>query len=108
MSKVLLLSLYAIDPVYRVYYYFYERTREALLRSKSSKALSTLESMLTGLIAGSATTMISNPIWVVQTSQAVRSMSVEGQSAPKKLGFFESAKNIVAKDGIGYAYAWKS
>lgn len=94
-------SLLGIAVTNGVYYYFYERTREALLRSKSSKALSTLESMLTGLIAGSATTMISNPIWVVQTSQAVRSMSVEGQSAPKKLGFFESAKNIVAKDGIG-------
>jgi len=36
-----------------VYYYFYERSRETILRSKSEgKSLSTLESMLTGLIAG--------------------------------------------------------
>ncbi|KAJ3547664.1 hypothetical protein NMY22_g1568 [Coprinellus aureogranulatus] len=93
-------SLLGIAVTNGVYYYFYERTREVLLRSKSSKALSTLESMLTGLIAGSATTLISNPIWVVQTSQATRTMG-NGAAAQKKLGFLESAKNIVAKDGIG-------
>ncbi|KAF5331627.1 hypothetical protein D9611_007697 [Ephemerocybe angulata] len=93
-------SLLGIAVTNGVYYYFYERTREALLRSKSSKALSTLESMLTGLIAGSATTLISNPIWVVQTSQATRTMSTEGSASVKKLGFFESAKTIIAKDGL--------
>lgn len=110
-----------------MYYYFYERTREAILRSKAgSKALSTPESMLAGLIAGkhlflcvisseaehkprlwssgSATTVISNPIWVVQTSQAVRTMggnSSEG-TIVKKLGFFETLKNLLAKEGPGY------
>lgn len=38
--------------IYSVYYYFYERSKETILRSRSSKALSTLESMLAGLIAG--------------------------------------------------------
>ncbi|RXW25254.1 hypothetical protein EST38_g600 [Candolleomyces aberdarensis] len=94
-------SLLGIAVTNGVYYYFYERTREALLRSKSSKALTTLESMLTGLIAGSATTIISNPIWVVQTSQAVRTLSSDSSVRVKKLGFFESAKNIIAKDGVG-------
>ncbi|KAJ2931628.1 hypothetical protein H1R20_g5397, partial [Candolleomyces eurysporus] len=94
-------SLLGIAVTNGVYYYFYERTREALLRSKSSKALTTLESMLTGLIAGSATTIISNPIWVVQTSQAVRTLSSDSSVQVKKLGFFESAKNIIAKDGVG-------
>ena len=62
----------------RVYYYFYEGTRKFILKARSgSKGLSTLESMLAGLIAGSATTVISNPIWVVQTTQAVYSMSTE-------------------------------
>ncbi|TEB30242.1 mitochondrial carrier [Coprinellus micaceus] len=93
-------SLLGIAVTNGVYYYFYERTREVLLRSKGSKALSTLESMLTGLIAGSATTLISNPIWVVQTSQATRGMGA-GETVQKKLGFFESAQNIIAKGGIG-------
>lgn len=36
-----------------VYYYFYERSRGIILNFKAGpKALSTLESMLTGLIAG--------------------------------------------------------
>ncbi|QRW05066.1 mitochondrial carrier protein [Ceratobasidium sp. AG-Ba] len=37
-------------------------------------ALSTLESMLAGLLAGSATTITSNPLWVIQTTQAVRTL----------------------------------
>ena len=37
----------------RVYYYFYERSRGAILKSKpSDKGLNTLESILTGMIAG--------------------------------------------------------
>ncbi|KAF8165368.1 mitochondrial carrier domain-containing protein [Crassisporium funariophilum] len=97
-------SLLGIAVTNGVYYYFYERSREILLRSKTgSKALSTLESMLSGLIAGSATTLISNPIWVVQTSQAVRTLG-SGSNQPaiiKKLGFFETVQNILAKDGLG-------
>jgi len=75
--------------------------------------------MLTGLIAGknivrvyawfldvplgSATTIISNPVWVIQTSQAVQTMGTD-PSHPvitKKLGFFETIQNILAKDGVG-------
>jgi len=63
--------------------------------------------MLAGVIAGSATTIISNPIWVIQTSQAVRTMSTSPSdpSRPvpviKKLGLIETLHNILAKDGIG-------
>jgi len=84
-----------------VYYYFYERSREIILRIRSgSKALSTPESILIGLIAGSATTIISNPIWVVQTTQAVQTPS--GQTAaPERLGFFDTVRSILTKDGPG-------
>ena len=44
----------SIDRI-SVYYYFYERSRETILRSRTGlggKGLSTLESMLAGLIAG--------------------------------------------------------
>jgi len=95
-------SLLGIAVTNGVYYYFYERARETILRSRAgSKALSTSESMLTGLIAGSATTIISNPIWVVQTSQAVRTMSTDSNEGAviKKLGFFETLKNLLAKEG---------
>ena len=108
-----------------VYYYFYERSRAVILSSRSgSKGLSALESILTGLIAGKAvhvcsisnspsssastglaTTVISNPIWVVQTSQAVRTMGGSSDSSQtaviKKLGFIETSRKLLAKDGIG-------
>ncbi|KAF8310060.1 mitochondrial carrier [Cantharellus anzutake] len=66
--------------VLRVYYYFYEKSREIILKGREkgvSQALTTPESMLAGLIAGSATTAISNPIWVVQTTQAVQTVQEE-------------------------------
>jgi adenine nucleotide transporter 17 len=97
-------SLLGIAITNGVYYYFYERSRETILRSRTGggKGLSTLESMLAGLIAGSATTIISNPIWVIQTSQAVRTLEDNDQPVfVKKLGFSETVQNILAKDGLG-------
>ncbi|KAG9219334.1 hypothetical protein CCMSSC00406_0001744 [Pleurotus cornucopiae] len=97
-------SLLGIAVTNGVYYYFYERSRGLILNSRTgSKGLTTLESMLAGVIAGSATTMISNPIWVVQTSQAVQSMQNDSAlpgTSSKKLGIAETIKNIFAKDGI--------
>ncbi|EPQ59215.1 mitochondrial carrier [Gloeophyllum trabeum ATCC 11539] len=99
-------SLLGIAITNGAYYYFYERSRGIILASrKGSKALSTLESMLAGVIAGSATTLISNPIWVVQTSQATRTMegspdvAREGP-AIKKLSIVETVQHIMRKDGI--------
>jgi adenine nucleotide transporter 17 len=101
-------SLLGIAVTNGAYYYFYERSRGVIVNARSGgKGLSTLESILTGLIAGSATTIISNPLWVVQTSQAVRTLDVSpaDSSHPKviekKLGFIETVKNILAKDGAG-------
>ncbi|CAG8625338.1 10151_t:CDS:2 [Acaulospora colombiana] len=86
--------------------------RSSLLAARSSpgsKGLSTVESLLNGFIAGSATSIISNPIWVIQTQQAVRTMvpSSNDPNAPekvaviKKLSFMETAMNIINKSGVG-------
>ncbi|GLB33782.1 putative mitochondrial carrier (TC 2.A.29) family protein [Lyophyllum shimeji] len=99
-------SLLGIAVTNGVYYYFYERSRASILKSRSGgKGLTMLESILAGIIAGSATTIISNPIWVVQTSQAVRTMNqaspdAQGEVTVKKLGFVQTVKHILAKDGI--------
>lgn len=96
-----------------------------MLSSRSgSKGLSTLESMITGLIAGgspsmpplggplkletgSATSIISNPIWVVQTTQAVQSMgkptdpssSTSTPQPVQKLSILQTVQHILATDG---------
>lgn len=56
---------------------------------------------------GSATTIISNPIWVVQTSQAVHvanddagSPDTASPKQPKKLSISEAIEKIVSKDGL--------
>lgn len=96
------------SPLRSVYYYFYETSRNFILKARTgSIGLSTLESMLAGLIAGSATTLISNPIWVVQTTQAVYSMSedkdtarpTEGASETRP-GILQTIQHILRKDGI--------
>jgi len=104
-------SLLGIAVTNGVYYYFYERSRGLILAAKPTpaKGLSTLESMLTGCLAGSATTIISNPLWVIQTAQATRTMPVKASAGAdaavvrvpiKKLGFIATIQNIISTDGI--------
>ncbi|KAF9507079.1 hypothetical protein BS47DRAFT_1378002 [Hydnum rufescens UP504] len=104
-------SLMGVGITNGFYYYFYEQTREGLLKRRpkgASQALTTLESMLTGLVAGSATTILCNPIWVVQTTQAVQTvqdLSSSGHSQPSrvttKMGIIETISHIIRKGGIG-------
>lgn len=55
-----------------MYYYYYEWSRAAFLKARSTPRLSTLESMLAGALAGSATVLLTNPIWVINTRMTTR------------------------------------
>ncbi|KAL9579886.1 MAG: hypothetical protein Q9212_004835, partial [Teloschistes hypoglaucus] len=73
-------ALFGISVTNFVYYYWYEWTRAfferaAIRSSRASKNLTTIESMIAGAIAGSATVLITNPIWVVNTRMTARSQS---------------------------------
>jgi len=98
-------SLLGVAITNGVYYYFYESSKGVIIRSRSgSQALSTVESMLAGLIAGSATSVISNPVWVIQTSQTVRGMDAStSESVPpspqKRLGVFATAARLMQTGG---------
>ncbi|KAH9959196.1 mitochondrial carrier [Russula dissimulans] len=97
-------SLLGIAVTNGVYYYFYESTKGVIVQSRrGSQALSTLESMLAGLIAGSATTVISNPVWVVQTAQMVSGMDADSAETPapppKHLGLFATAARLFRTGG---------
>jgi len=72
--------------------------------------MTTLESMFNGWVAGSATSIVSNPIWVVQTQQAVKASQIEkakaeGVIVPKKLSLYETVQDIVQKGGFKALWA---
>ncbi|GKT47059.1 peroxisomal membrane protein PMP47A [Colletotrichum spaethianum] len=87
-------ALFGISVTNFVYYYWYEWTRAffetaAVKAGRASKKLTTVESMIAGAIAGSATVILTNPIWVVNTRMTTRSSSADKDeeaqaSKPKK------------------------
>lgn len=88
-------ALFGISVTNFVYYYWYEWTRSgfekaAITAGRASKKLTTVESMIAGAIAGSATVLLTNPIWVVNTRMTTRKRNKEsdesllpGAKAPK-------------------------
>lgn len=71
-------ALFGISVTNFVYYYWYEWTRAAFEAAaeragRPSKKLTTVESMIAGALAGSATVILTNPIWVVNTRMTTRS-----------------------------------
>jgi adenine nucleotide transporter 17 len=54
---------------------FFEKA--AIKAGRASKKLTTVESMIAGAIAGSATVLITNPIWVVNTRMTARKSDAE-------------------------------
>ncbi|KAM0257832.1 hypothetical protein ACHAQJ_004136 [Trichoderma viride] len=70
-------ALFGISVTNFIYYYWYEWTRAffekaATRAGRASKKLTTIESMIAGAIAGSATVIITNPIWVINTRSITR------------------------------------
>lgn len=75
-------ALFGISVTNFVYYYWYEWTRAffekaAARAGRASKKLTTVESMIAGAIAGSATVILTNPIWVVNTRVTTRKHQAE-------------------------------
>ena len=77
-------ALFGISVTNFVYYYWYEWTRAffeaaAVKAGRASKKLTTVESMIAGAIAGSATVILTNPIWVINTRMTTRKHQAEGE-----------------------------
>lgn len=86
-------ALFGISVTNFIYYYFYEGTKSVLQTRKAAKNLSTAESMLAGTIAGSTTSILTNPIWVVNTRMTVR----DGGEKATTIG---TITDIIHRDGV--------
>ena len=80
-------ALFGISVTNFVYYYWYEWTRSffekaAITSGRASKKLTTIESMIAGAIAGSATVLLTNPIWVVNTRMTARKSESDENELP--------------------------
>lgn len=67
-------AIFGISVTNFVYYYWYEWSRSGLARRGGRKGgnLTVVENMLAGALAGSATVLITNPIWVVNTRMTAK------------------------------------
>lgn len=70
-------AVFGISVTNFVYYYWYEFTRTAFEKAaikagRRGRKLTTIESMIAGAVAGSATVLMTNPIWVVNTRMTAR------------------------------------
>ncbi|KAK5660649.1 hypothetical protein OQA88_12013 [Cercophora sp. LCS_1] len=102
-------ALFGISVTNFVYYYWYEWTRAffenaAAKAGRASKKLTTVESMIAGAIAGSATVILTNPIWVVNTRMTTRKADAEDEALPgvekkKKLSTLGTLLNLLKTEG---------
>ncbi|KAI1178224.1 mitochondrial carrier [Nemania sp. FL0916] len=99
-------AVFGISVTNFVYYYWYEWTRAffeqaAAKAGRSRRKLTTLEAMMAGALAGSATVILTNPIWVVNTRMTTRRESLEASQELVVEG--SGAKAVHATDARGRA-----
>ncbi len=109
-------ALVGISITNFVYYYWYEWTRAffenaAAKAGRASKKLTTIESMIAGAIAGSATVILTNPIWVVNTRITTKRHAVEediekgvvggeGQKRPRRVTAIGTLLGMLRNEGF--------
>jgi len=106
-------ALFGITVTNFVYYYWYEFSRAFFQRTTKKANLSTVESMAAGALAGSATVLLTNPIWVVNTRMTARKSGSDSglptkegeepnEKAPSTIG---TLMKIVKEDGFMRLFA---
>ncbi|GEQ66713.1 hypothetical protein JCM33374_g376 [Metschnikowia sp. JCM 33374] len=99
-------AIYGITLSNFIYYYFYELTSNVFLRAnvssrKKSRGLSTIQSIITGAIAGAITVFGTNPFWVANT----RMMTKAKEDGEKSRSAVKALLEIVQNDGISTLFA---
>ncbi|KAI3406147.2 hypothetical protein KGF56_000989 [Candida oxycetoniae] len=108
-------ALYGIMLTNFIYYYFYELTSNIFLKAnkknkRKQAGLSTLQSIVTGAIAGAVTCIGTNPFWVANTRMMVAAEKKnederEAGKAASSNSTFKTILNIIEKDGVGTLFA---
>lgn len=98
-------ALFGISVTNFVYYYWYEYTRlflerAALRAGRLSQRLTTLESMLCGALAGAATVLVTNPIWVINTR-----MTASNRKDKQRPSTFATLKSLLRHEGFAAFFA---
>ncbi|KAF9175436.1 hypothetical protein BGX21_007971 [Mortierella sp. AD011] len=86
-------ALFGISLTNYCYYYFYEFTKGII----NKETMTTLESMSAGAVAGAATVMITNPIWVINTRINTRNASTPNA---RPMGTIETAAQMIKESGF--------
>ncbi|KAF9918222.1 hypothetical protein BX616_009875 [Lobosporangium transversale] len=86
-------ALFGISLTNYCYYYFYEFTKSVINKAQ----MSTIESMSAGAVAGAATVLITNPIWVINTRINTRNTSSPNS---RPLSTFETAAEMIKENGF--------
>ncbi|KAI9364972.1 mitochondrial carrier domain-containing protein [Zopfochytrium polystomum] len=102
-------ALFGIAVTQGVYYYWYELVKAAFEKAAGVKrAMTTLESMSAGAVAGAATVVITNPIWVVNTRQTVKkttladpNASTSSTTSTAPLSTLATVRKILREEGPG-------
>lgn len=106
-------ALYGITLTNFIYYYFYELTSNVFIKANGNKrrGLSTIQSIITGAIAGAFTCVGSNPFWVANTrmmTQKKKKQEIkddEPEEKPTSNSTFKALVDIVENDGFGALFA---
>ncbi|ODV90877.1 hypothetical protein CANCADRAFT_2599 [Tortispora caseinolytica NRRL Y-17796] len=86
-------ALVGISVTNFIYYFFYEGTRARLGKGRP---LSALESMAAGAVAGSATVVLTNPIWVINT---------RATTSKTEKGLLQVLRKVLNEGGIKALFA---
>lgn len=102
-------ALYGITLTNFIYYYFYELTSNVFLRANVGKrkggGLSTVQSIITGAIAGAVTCVGSNPFWVANTRMMTdKNRGSDGEKQATQ-STFKTIVSIIENDGVGTLFA---
>ncbi|KAJ2997008.1 hypothetical protein HDV02_005952 [Globomyces sp. JEL0801] len=91
-------ALFGIAVTQAVYYYWYEMIKAGFeAKLAAGQAISIVESMITGSIAGTFTSLITNPIWVINTRLLVKD---DSGNKKEKIGFKQAALKIYKEEGV--------